>query len=246
MARTVPQFNLRVPQELKQIVEDAAKKSGRSINAEAVFRLEQSFTQDKKLLEISSVMTKTMTNSLETIDTALSKIVHVYLKSGFVMYSASSFDAEGKIYFTNLISYIHKYSDQDMSEFLNSLKNNSHDEYIKSIKNEYQLYRVIDFKSLIIHEQTHFLDLTSSLWGLEFSIRKNNVFLTKNNVEEQKNALNVFSLNYSELLKMHRPLNKNDNLLFDYRKVINYKHFYYYDENVGVCLEIQLNYKNSS
>jgi len=43
MARTDPQFNLRVPQELKQQVEDAAKESGRSINAEAVFRLEQSF-----------------------------------------------------------------------------------------------------------------------------------------------------------------------------------------------------------
>ncbi|WP_332604842.1 hypothetical protein [Acinetobacter sp. ESBL14] len=162
------------------------------------------------------------------------------------MYSASSFDAEGKIYFTNLISYIHKYSDQDMSDFLNSLKNNSHDEYIKSIKNEYQLYRVIDFKSLIVHEQTHFLDLTSSLWGLEFNIRKNNVFLTKNNIEDQKDALDVFSLNYSELLKMHRPLNKNNNLLLDYREVINYRHFYYYDKNVGVSLEIQLNYKNSS
>jgi len=43
MARTDPQFNLRVPQELKQQVENAAKESGRSINAEAVFRLEQSF-----------------------------------------------------------------------------------------------------------------------------------------------------------------------------------------------------------
>jgi len=43
MARTDPQFNLRVPQELKQQVENAARESGRSINAEAVFRLEQSF-----------------------------------------------------------------------------------------------------------------------------------------------------------------------------------------------------------
>lgn len=43
MARTDPQFNLRVPQELKQQVEDAAKESGRSINAEAVHRLEESF-----------------------------------------------------------------------------------------------------------------------------------------------------------------------------------------------------------
>ncbi len=46
MARTDPQFNLRVPIELKQQVENAAKESGRSINAEAVFRLEQSFRNE--------------------------------------------------------------------------------------------------------------------------------------------------------------------------------------------------------
>ncbi len=51
MARTDPQFNLRVPQELKQQVEDAAKESGRSINAEAVFRLEQSFRNEMGNLE---------------------------------------------------------------------------------------------------------------------------------------------------------------------------------------------------
>jgi len=51
MARTDPQFNLRVPQELKQQVEDAAKESGRSINAEAVFRLEQSFRNERGDLE---------------------------------------------------------------------------------------------------------------------------------------------------------------------------------------------------
>lgn len=43
MARNDPQFNLRVPVELKQKVEEAAKESGRSINAEAVYRLEKSF-----------------------------------------------------------------------------------------------------------------------------------------------------------------------------------------------------------
>jgi len=77
MARNDPQMNLRVPMELKEKIEKSAFDSGRSINAEAVFRLEQSFTQDKKLLEISSVMTKTMMNSLEAMDTALSKIVHL-------------------------------------------------------------------------------------------------------------------------------------------------------------------------
>ncbi|CAM4282558.1 Arc family DNA-binding protein [Acinetobacter pragensis] len=51
MARTDPQFNLRVPIELKQQVENAAKESGRSINAEAVFRLEQSFRNEIGYLE---------------------------------------------------------------------------------------------------------------------------------------------------------------------------------------------------
>lgn len=35
------QFNLRVPQELKDQIEKAAKRSGRSINAEAAYRLER-------------------------------------------------------------------------------------------------------------------------------------------------------------------------------------------------------------
>ena len=39
------QFNLRVPQELKDKIEEASKKSGRSINAEAAFRLEESFAE---------------------------------------------------------------------------------------------------------------------------------------------------------------------------------------------------------
>ena len=51
MARTDPQFNLRVPAELKLQVEEAAKLSGRSINAEAVYRLEQSFKNINKSLD---------------------------------------------------------------------------------------------------------------------------------------------------------------------------------------------------
>lgn len=35
------QFNLRVPQELKDKIEEASKRSGRSINAEAAYRLEK-------------------------------------------------------------------------------------------------------------------------------------------------------------------------------------------------------------
>jgi len=40
------QFNLRIPEELKDKVKGAAKESGRSINAEAQYRLEKSFEPD--------------------------------------------------------------------------------------------------------------------------------------------------------------------------------------------------------
>ena len=43
MARTDQQFPLRLPPDLRERLENAAKESGRSKNAEAVYRLEQSF-----------------------------------------------------------------------------------------------------------------------------------------------------------------------------------------------------------
>lgn len=46
MARIDPQMKLRLPADLKAWVEDAAKKSNRSLNAEIVHRLEQSFSNE--------------------------------------------------------------------------------------------------------------------------------------------------------------------------------------------------------
>lgn len=40
------QFNLRIPENLKEKIKEAAFKNGRSINAEAQYRLEQSFQTD--------------------------------------------------------------------------------------------------------------------------------------------------------------------------------------------------------
>ncbi|WP_335955682.1 Arc family DNA-binding protein [Acinetobacter guillouiae] len=46
MARTDQQFPLRLPPALKEKLENACKESGRSKNAEAVYRLEKSFEPD--------------------------------------------------------------------------------------------------------------------------------------------------------------------------------------------------------
>ncbi|MBB5198622.1 Arc family DNA-binding protein [Glaciimonas immobilis] len=43
MARNDPQMNLRLPVELKEQIEDAAAKNNRTLTAEVVDRLQQSF-----------------------------------------------------------------------------------------------------------------------------------------------------------------------------------------------------------
>lgn len=44
MARTDPQLNIRIPADLKQRLEAAAKESGRSVTSEIITRLESTLT----------------------------------------------------------------------------------------------------------------------------------------------------------------------------------------------------------
>lgn len=53
MARIDPQLNIRIPAELKTQIEEAAHENGRSMNAEIVARLNESFdllTDDPSIL----------------------------------------------------------------------------------------------------------------------------------------------------------------------------------------------------
>lgn len=49
MAREDPQLKLRLTEELKALVTNAAKANGRSVNAEIVSRLEASFSNDDEI-----------------------------------------------------------------------------------------------------------------------------------------------------------------------------------------------------
>lgn len=59
MARSDPQFNLRIPQELKDQIEKSAKDDGRSVNAQAVYLLqkglEQSLTHEKSEVHCTDI-----------------------------------------------------------------------------------------------------------------------------------------------------------------------------------------------
>lgn len=81
------QFNLRIPATLKDKVKDAAKESGRSINAEAQYRLEESFNQTPATLEdyektVQKMLFNVMANlhkegvKIEVIDEAMDKAIN--------------------------------------------------------------------------------------------------------------------------------------------------------------------------
>lgn len=48
MARSDPQFNLRIPQDLKDQIEKSAKDDGRSVNAQAVHLLQVGLEQQQQ------------------------------------------------------------------------------------------------------------------------------------------------------------------------------------------------------
>lgn len=62
------QFNLRIPVELKEQVREAAKISGRSINAEAQYRLEESFNKKQAHESEMSLMMQVISDQQRQLD----------------------------------------------------------------------------------------------------------------------------------------------------------------------------------
>ena len=51
MSHSWPQYKLRMPLELKRHIEDRARREGRSLNAEIVYRLNKTAKEDRELDE---------------------------------------------------------------------------------------------------------------------------------------------------------------------------------------------------
>lgn len=52
MARTDPQVNFRIPAELKDKLDNAAKDNGRTLTAELILRLEMTFENDDQVKDL--------------------------------------------------------------------------------------------------------------------------------------------------------------------------------------------------
>lgn len=79
--QTDPQFKLRMPAELKGAIESAASKNNRSMNAEIVARLEQSFRESAQDPLSSKETLEMIVNKLEVLSTSsLDQVMNIYLK----------------------------------------------------------------------------------------------------------------------------------------------------------------------
>ena len=76
MARNDPQMNLRVPMELKEKIEKTALENGRTITAEAVYRLEQSFEKDDAAEFDKEFVLHVIQNQQATIQDLTDQIKH--------------------------------------------------------------------------------------------------------------------------------------------------------------------------
>lgn len=74
-------YNLRLPQELKDKIAESAKELNRSMNADIVARLEESFAIDnKQLRENETIIDKKLLNELLSMKAELSKISKIIEK----------------------------------------------------------------------------------------------------------------------------------------------------------------------
>ncbi len=92
--------------------------------------------------------------------------------------------------------------------------------------------------SLIYHEITHFLDMTTTLWGLEYNSSK--LLFIKNQILSKKklDAIDVFKLNVSEIEIHNRLIQIYDTSHAKDLFLANSKHHLVYDKNFGSLIMI--------
>lgn len=94
--------------------------------------------------------------------------------------------------------------------------------------------RIMDFRALLKHEITHFLDTTTTAWGRQYTHRKLRMLREhQNGGQKFDDAAQVFALDTSEI-ELHTALLENGPVLPASCETIN--HELIYREEFGVCL----------
>lgn len=106
-------------------------------------------------------------------------------------------DEQGSLDYTTGVILLSAYSSSDKSLIRSALR--------PSVRKNKLLPKEIDAYNLCIHEYTHYLDLHSTVWGMEFLNRRCRAL--SRILEQGKEALSVTMLNTAEIM-MHKDYNK--------------------------------------
>lgn len=136
-------------------------------------------------------------------------------------------DEQGSLDYTTSVILLNAYSSTDRNLIRSALRPSSR-------KNKL-LPREIDAYNLCIHEYTHYLDLHSTVWGVEFLNRRCRAL--SRILEQGKEALSVTMLNTAEIM-MHEDFNKVHHNVRLERLVT--KHGLTYSERYGTVLVVRL------
>jgi hypothetical protein len=136
-------------------------------------------------------------------------------------------DEQGSLDYTTTVILLNSYSSSDRSLIRSALK--------PSIKKNKLIPAEINAYNLCIHEYTHYLDLHTTLWGLEF-LNRRSAALSKV-LKQGKSALSVTMLNAAEIM-MHEDFN----LVLSRVRLQNLvtKHCLTYSEKYGTVIIVHL------
>ncbi|MCK9490746.1 MAG: hypothetical protein M0Q24_01540 [Sulfurimonas sp.] len=128
---------------------------------------------------------------------------------------------------------LHKYGSHFKNDIEETLKLNSTSEISKK-----EFDAMMNIHSILWHEYTHFLDHSTTLWGLEYNIRTLNLYSAireKNDEEYIDDRYEVFCLNLAEE-RLHKLITKHKSSTNEY--TVGYR--LNYDKELGVYAQYSL------
>ncbi len=149
-----------------------------------------------------------------------------------------------KIDLNTLMISINSFSEEPHVDFFKAIESGCTSQFFTDISNEFDTFqKYAIFESVILHEKTHYLDMTSTYYGLEYYVRKHNYHLVYNNKEDPKyeNARETFAVSLYEL----QPLESLKNISFDnWEDVHTFQHALDDDEKYGVYVKFIVHSKS--
>ena len=129
------------------------------------------------------------------------------------------------------------FHEEEHNEFFDFIVKGDTNEFFVSMSQNFDIFKkYAEIESIIIHEKTHYLDMTSTFYGLEYFTRKNNYYSVFNNIDDRnyKTYKEAFAISLYEL----QPLDSLKEILFyNWDDVKNYSFGLNDNEKFGVYLQ---------